>query len=128
MKVAMCCWPDDERNAFEASGRTEKEAQYYDFTSRLLNWRKSAEVIHKGKMTQYAPEENVYVYFRSLAEESVMVIINPNSSERKLELDRFEENLSEFNSAREVILERDINLSEDLKIEGKTAYILELKK
>ena len=121
-------WPDDERNAFTATGRTEKESQYHEFTSRLLNWRKSAEVIHRGKMTQYAPEENVYVYFRTLDEQSVMVVINPNNSERKLVLDRFEENLSSYKSATDVINEQEFSLTDDWIIEAKTSYILELKK
>ncbi len=121
-------WPDDERSAFTPGGRTEEECQYYDFTSRLLNWRKSAEVVHKGEMTQYAPEENVYVYFRTLNERSVMVVINPNSTDRKLALDRFEENLNGFTKAREVINDWEFKLSEDWMLEPRTAYILELEK
>jgi hypothetical protein len=50
----------------------------------LFNWRKSKSVIHKGKTTNYAPENNVYVYFRYNEAESVMIVIN-NSNEKEKE-------------------------------------------
>ena len=121
-------WPGDQRNAFTAAGRTETESEYFDFTSRLLNWRKTSDVIHYGNMTQYAPEENVYVYFRSLNDRSVMVILNPNTSSRLLQLERFEENLKGFSRAMNVIENLALELNDELKVEGKTAYILELRK
>src|SRR5690606_2640709 len=31
-------WPADPQNAFEASGRTELEKGYFDFSKKLLNW------------------------------------------------------------------------------------------
>jgi glycosidase len=39
-------WPGDKNNAFSAEGRTELQAQYHNYTRRLLNWRKGASAIH----------------------------------------------------------------------------------
>lgn len=121
-------WPGDQRSAFTAAGRTETESEYFDFTSRLLNWRKTSDVIHYGNTIQYAPEENVYVYFRTLDHRSVMVVLNPNTSSKLLKLERFEENLRDFSRAMNVLDNLALELKDELKVEGKTAYILELRK
>ena len=120
-------WPGDSNNAFTSTGRNEIQNQYFDFTSKLFNWRKNAAVIHKGAMTQYTPEENVFVYFRTLEEKSVMVVLNPNDDPRDISLERFAENLKGFEKGIDVISENEVELSEVLSIEGKSSYILELK-
>ena len=119
-------WPDDEQNAFEESGRNTYQAEYYDFTSRLFNWRKSSEVIHKGRMTQYAPQDNVYIFFRSLNGKEVMIILNPNTEARELELDRFSESIKERSTGTDVISGEEYTFDNNLVIEEKTALILEL--
>ena len=121
-------WEGDENNAFKAWGRTEVQNQYFDFSSKLFNWRKSAEVIHKGKMVQYTPEENVYVYFRLFEEESVMVVLNPNRTPAELSLESFTENLDTFSRAVDVINGDSKQLHGKWSLPAKTAYILELKK
>src|SRR6187402_336855 len=34
-------WNGDANNAFTKSGRTAEQQQYFDFSSKLLNWRKT---------------------------------------------------------------------------------------
>ena len=55
-------WEGDTNNAFTKSGRTAEQQKYFDFTSRLFNWRKTSDVIHTGKTKHYIPENNVYVF------------------------------------------------------------------
>ena len=121
-------WPDDEQSAFEASGRSDYQNEYYDFTSRLFNWRKSAEVIHKGKMTQYTPEDNLYIYFRSLGEKVVMIVLNPNTESRELSLERFKESIQANTSGIDIISGEEYSLNAELFVNENTALILELKK
>ena len=120
-------WNGDAKNAFTASGRNQEQQKFHDFSAKLFNWRKNKTVIHKGKTTHYAPENNVYVYFRYTDTETVMVVINNNSEKQTLNLDRFKENIKAHLSATEVLSEKQINLKDDLQIEGKSALILELK-
>ena len=121
-------WSDDEQSAFEASGRSDYQNEYYDFTSRLFNWRKSAEVIHKGKMTQYTPEDNLYIYFRSLGEKVVMIVLNPNTESRELSLERFKESIQANTSGTDIISGEEYSLNAELFVNENTALILELKK
>ena len=120
-------WKRDSNNAFSASGRTAEQSKYYDFSKKVLNWRKNKEVIHTGKLTHYIPENNVYVYFRHNEKETVMVIINNASDTQKFNLERFQENIKVFNFGTDIISDKTIDLKNELSIEGKKSMILELK-
>jgi glycosidase len=121
-------WPGDTNNAFTKAGRTAEQEKYVDFTSKLFNWRKTKSVIHHGKTTHFAPENNVYVYFRYTEQETVMVVINNNSSNQKINLARFNEKLQGYVSGTDVVSGKTIALDQDLELDAKSALILELKK
>ena len=120
-------WNGDKNNAFTASGRTEVQKQYFDFTAKLLNWRKNKSVIHSGKTTHYIPENNVYVYFRYDEKETVMVIINNNPEKQTLKTNRFAENIKNYISGKDILGNASFDLKNDISIEGKSALVLELK-
>ena len=120
-------WNGDKNNAFTASGRTEVQKQYFDFTAKLLNWRKNKSVIHSGKTTHYIPENNVYVYFRYNEKETVMVIINNNPEKQTIKTNRFLENIKNYASGKDVLGNASFDLKNEISIEGKSALILELR-
>lgn len=119
-------WKGDGTNAFTANGRTELQNQYFDFSKKILNWRKNKTVIHTGKLTHYVPENNVYVYFRHNDAETVMVIINNSASVQKINLARFQENMKGFSVGKDILSDTIIDLKFDVTLTGKTALILEL--
>jgi glycosidase len=57
-------WPGDTRNAFTNEGRTEKENEAFNYVKTLATWRKNNPELMAGKMTQFIPENDTYVYFR----------------------------------------------------------------
>lgn len=129
-------WSGDTNNAFTKTGRTEEQEKYFAFTSKLLNWRKSKEVIHFGKMTHYIPENNVYVYFRyndpsdsgsAKQAESVMVIINNNLESQTFKTNRFSESIQNNLVGKDIVSGKMVDLKNDISIEGKSVLILELK-
>jgi len=120
-------WNGDKNNAFTASGRTDVQKQYFDFTAKLLNWRKNKSVIHSGKTTHYIPENNVYAYFRYNEKETVMVIINNNPEKQTFKTSRFLENIKNYTSGKDVLGNASFDLKKEISIEGKSALILELK-
>jgi glycosidase len=119
-------WNGDTNNAFTASGRTAEQQKFYNYTAKLFNWRKSKSVIHKGKTTHYAPENNTYVFFRSNEKESVMVIINNSNEKQTLKTNRFAENIGNFKSGSDVISGTSYDLNAEITIEAKSSLILEL--
>jgi glycosidase len=121
-------WIGDTNNAFTQSGRTKVQNQYFDFTSKLLNWRKNKAVIHSGKTTHYVPEKNVYVYFRYNDTESVMVVINNSNDKQTLKTNRFQENINLYKIGKDIFTNASIELKNDITIDGKSVLVLELNK
>lgn len=119
-------WKDDPMNAFKAKGRTVEQTEFFEFSKKIFNWRKSKSVIHTGKTMQFVPENNVYVYFRYENEDQVMVVINNNPEAQTLDLKRFEEMIKTKKVGKDVISEQQISLENTLAIDGKTAMIIEL--
>jgi len=120
-------WPGDSINAFTASGRTPEQNRYFNFLSKLLNWRKSKTVIHSGLLTHYVPENDVYVYFRYNDSEKIMVILNNNETEQTLKLERYAESLENKSIGIDAITGNSYDLKNNFTIPKETALILELK-
>lgn len=119
-------WEGDPMNAFTAEGRTAEQTEYFEFSKKIFNWRKSKSVIHTGKTMQFVPEHNVYVYFRYDADDKVMVIINNNPKAQTLDLKRFAEMIGTATNGKDVLSEERISLEDRLTIDGKTSMIIEL--
>ncbi len=120
-------WKNDPQNAFLE--RTSSQKEFYDFTSKLLNWRKTKKVIHQGKTKHYMPKDQVYVYFRYDDTEKVMVVINNSENPQNIELSRFAEALQNTTKAKDIITEKEISLTKEgkLLVLPKSSLILELQ-
>lgn len=119
-------WPGDKRNAFTREGRTKNENEIFDYTRTLLNYRKNNTVLQNGKMKQFIPENDIYVYFRYNNDKTVMIIANNNSSDKELTTSRFTEALGKKNQAIEITSGKKISLSDRISVPGKSVWILEL--
>lgn len=120
-------FPGDERSVFTAEGRTDKENEIFEFTKKLVNYRNQTEAIQLGKLVHFIPENNVYVYFRKHGEQTVMVVMNNGTEAQDLDISRFVELLASYTSAKNVMNEEVINLSETFTAPAKTAGIWELQ-
>ena len=120
-------WKGDPQNVFLKSGRTKMQQHQFEFTSKLFNWRKTANVIHTGKLKHYIPENNVYVYFRYNEEETVMVIINNGLNTQKIKLNRFAESLKNYKKGKDILSGKIVDFTnEELSISGKKSMVIEL--
>jgi glycosidase len=120
-------WDGDTNNAFTNAGRTAEQKQYFDFTSKLLQWRKTNETVHFGKMKHYVPENNVYVYFRYTDNKSVIVLLNNSSKIQNIKTNRFKESIQNYNTGKEVLTGKIIDLKNEITIEAKSSLIIELQ-
>lgn len=121
-------WSGDEQSAFTENGRTQKQAKYFDFTKKLLNFRKNKEVLHFGKLLQYLPNNNVYVYFRYNEKESVMVVINNNPEAQEIDPSYFSEGIRDFSSGKDILSGENIELNAPFNVPGKTSMVIDLSK
>lgn len=123
-------WPGDSNNAFTDKGRTTEQKLYFDWTKKLLNWRKTKSAIHHGKLIQFIPQNNVYVYFRQHDSETIMVVLNNSQKEEKIEFDRFKEVLNGFAFANAIFEGENLDLKsiKTLTIPSKSVRIYEMRK
>ena len=118
-------WSGDSINAFDSKSRTEVQKSYFNFLSKLLNWRKTKTVIHTGLLTHYTPENDVYVYFRYNEKEKIMVIMNNNETDQTLKTSRFAESLDGETTAKDLMTKKTYELSTSIVVPKQTALILE---
>jgi glycosidase len=119
-------WAGDPKNAFTGAGMAERELEAQAFLRTLLNWRKDAAVVHRGKTMHFVPEDRTYVYFRYDDEDSVMVVLNKNAGAVELELERFAERLKGYEAARDVVTGEAFRLDSALPMPGRSVRVLEL--
>ncbi len=118
-------WPTDSINAFSSKGRTPVQNEYFNFLSKLLNWRKNKTVIHNGLLTHYVPENDVYVYFRYNDSEKIMVILNNNETDQTLKIDRYAESLENKTSGTDVMTGKTYDLKTNFTVPRESVLILE---
>ena len=118
-------WADDSKNAFRAAGRSAKENKAFDYTSKLLNWRKGNEVIAKGTLKHVAPTNGVYVYERSYNGKFVVVMISGVNEDRTMDMALYREILKPT-TLKDVISDKTIDFSKDTFVmKAREVYILE---
>lgn len=120
-------WPDHSKNAFTGDGLSFKEQQTQSFFKEILNWRKDNEVIHNGKLIQFAPKDEIYSFFRILDDKMVWVIFNRNDSSKKLNTARFKELIADKKIGYDVLNKKRISISNHIILEKKSALIIEIE-
>jgi neopullulanase len=118
----------DAKNKFNASDRTPKENEAFDFVKKLANYRKNSAALQTGKLVQYLPEKGVYVYFRLDNQKPVMVIMNQNSEEKAVNTKRFAENMAGFAKAKNVLTDAPLVDLNAISVPAMSIQVIELMK
>lgn len=119
-------WAGDATNAFKGEGLTPDQKAAQDFTRRLLNWRKGASAIHGGALTQYVPQDGLYVYFRQDNRQTFLVALNKTEGERHIDPARYAESIRGNRSARDVLGGQEHDLAAGLTLPSRSATVFEL--
>ena len=120
-------WADDRRNAFDGSGLTVDERNAQQLLKKLLNWRRTAAVIHRGEYMHFAPIKDVFAYFRYDDTQTVMVVFNRSSEMQTLDVERFAERLQDSAFGIDVLSGKRYNVQKPLVLEPRSALLLELE-
>ena len=119
-------WAGDRVNAFTGAGLSARQAEAQRWLRTLLNWRKTATAVHKGRLIHYVPRDGLYVYFRDDGAQRVMVVLGRNDKPGELRLDRFAEGLKDASSARDALTDMPVALGEALAVPAHAALLIEL--
>jgi glycosidase len=121
-------WKSDTKDKFTKEGRTDKENEAFDFVKKLANYRKENDVLQTGKLMQFVPENNSYVYFRSNDKKTVMVIMHCSDKPQTIHLSRFAEKIKDFRSYTDVMTGKTEVFKTDMLLNPYEVRVLELVK
>lgn len=119
-------WPGDPADKFTAAGRTARENEAFDFTRTLIRYRNATPALQTGRLMQFVPENDLYVWFRYDDAKTVMVVLNTAGEDKSLQTDRFAERLQGFPRARNVVTGEMLNDISTLRIGKNQPLVLEL--
>ncbi|MFZ4544554.1 MAG: glycoside hydrolase family 13 protein [Saprospiraceae bacterium] len=115
-----------EVDAFTRKGLSDDQLNIQTYFSKLLNWRKDNPVIHSGKTLHFAPEKNMYVFFRHNKEKTVMVVLNKNPDELTVQTSKYQEILNGKKTATNVITGEKHDLANPLMVAGRSGQVFEI--
>lgn len=118
-------WNADGQNAFTANGRTSIQNEAFNFTKKILQWRKGNNIIAKGSMIHFMPQNGVYVYARSFDGKSVLVVLNGTNKEQIIPVSPYSEVIKNT-TGKDIITETSIDLTKEIKLSPKQSMIIEM--
>ncbi|HEY6977034.1 MAG TPA: alpha-amylase family glycosyl hydrolase [Chitinophagaceae bacterium] len=121
-------WANDTTNKFASSGRTQQENTAYEYVKKLAHFRLNSSAIKTGKLMQYVPQNDLYVYFRYDTRQTIMCILNTDTTSREVDFKNYAERTSGFTKAINVINDNNFSTADNVSIPGKEMWVLELKK
>lgn len=119
-------WAGDKVDAFSGTGLNAQQRDAQAFVRKLVNWRKSAPVIHHGKTMHFGAENGTYVFFRYDGTRKVMVAMNRGAQQAVLPTARFAEILKGAQSGVDVITGNSFALGSALTLPARSVVILEI--
>ena len=117
-------WAGDRVNAFSGAGLSPAQRDMQDFVRTLFNWRKTSSAVTQGKLTHYLPKDGSYVYFRHDGRQTVMVVINKNAADTRLDLGRFAGMIKGARSATNVLTKARVDLGAPLLLPAMSSVVL----
>jgi glycosidase len=114
---------EDDRNAFTKAGRTEYENDIFDYFKKMLTLRKEYPALAKGELIHFPPQNDVYIYFKKLADEIIINIVNASDSKVEIDVSKYSNIFGERKELLNVCSSKKYNLYKNtrLKILSKKA-------
>lgn len=117
-------WTGDATDSFTPEGRKGLQKEAFDFTRKLLNWRKGNDVLGKGSLKHYSIQSGTYVYERKYNGRSVVVMMNGTGQAQTLNLTPYREILPQA-EAKDFLSGRTVTLGETLELQPREILLLE---
>ncbi len=123
-------FPGDKRNAFSSVGRTDDENDIFSFVHRLLIERRDHKSLSSGKLTQFPPENNIFVYFKNDEKDRAMIIMNDNEQDKEVDLKPYSDQLKDVRELKDLMTGKvyEIAGNDSLKVESNSGNIFQLIK
>lgn len=120
-------FPGDKVDAFTREGRTDMQNEAWDYLSRLLQWRRGEanDVIAKGTLKHFMPQNGIYAYERRLGDKQVVVLLNGQSEPNTVTMERTLEILPYGTTMRDLVSGKDVTITEEMTFAPRQVMILQ---
>ncbi len=120
-------FPGDKVDAFTREGRTDMQNEAWDYLSRLLQWRRGEanDVIAKGTLKHFMPQNGIYAYERRLGDKQVVVLLNGQSEPNTVTMERTVEILPYGKTMRDLVSGKDVTITEEMTFAPRQVMILQ---
>ena len=121
-------WRGDDKSLFLPENRNSIQDEVFEFTRKLLNWRKNKEVIHYGKTKHFLPDNELYIHVRYNDEERVVIIYNNSMESAEIDMVKYKEVFEGYAKAKDILLDENLLVGDGLIVDPNTVLVLELLK
>ena len=116
---------DKDVNVFTGEGLSDKQKEALDFMRKVLNWRKGNDVVAKGSLKHFMPQQGVYVYERRLGDKQVVVMMNGNDAPKTLNMEQTAEILPYGTTLTDMLTGKKVTITPEMTFAPRELYILE---
>lgn len=120
-------WQGDAVNAFTGEGLTEEQKDMQSFIKKVFNYRKTSKAIHEGKTTHFAPFVGTYFMYRTLGDETVVLILNKNEDIITIDLNYQDEIGLKGKTLKNIITGETLKWGEVIELKSKGVTLLTTK-
>lgn len=102
-----------------------KQKNIYNFSRDLLHLRKNYKSLSIGKLTHFPPKENTYIYTKTLDDEKILICINDNENNVKIDLHDYFSSIDLFTNVKDLLKNSYVEVSQnsDLIISAQSISI-----
>ncbi len=116
---------DKDVNVFTGEGLSDKQQEALGFIRKVLNWRKGNDVVAKGSLKHFMPQQGVYVYERRLGDKQVVVMMNGNDAPKTMNMEQTAEILPYGTTMTDMLTGKKVTITPEMTFAPRELYILE---
>lgn len=120
-------WDGDSVNAFNGEGLTQDQKDMQTFIKKLFHYRKQSKAIHQGKTTHFAPFVGTYFMYRTLGDETVVLILNKNDEAITIDLNYHKEMGLQGKTLKNIITGETELWDNEIELKSKGVTLLTTK-
>lgn len=120
-------FPGDKTDAFKPEGRTDLQNEAWSYLSKILQWRRgeAREVIARGSLKHFMPQNGLYVYQRKLDDKEATVLMNGCDEPLTVTMERTLEILPYGTKLHNLLTDSDVTISEEMTFAPREVMILQ---
>jgi len=123
-------FPGDKQNAFTSKGRTDEQNDVYNYVHTILKLRDNNQALSDGKLIEFPPYNEIFVYFKEKGNDKFMIILNNNLETKSVNLKDYEDQLKGIKEIKNLTTGENINIinTGNIKVEGESGNLYQLIK